>query len=785
MCIREVKISVRNLIEFILRTGDIDSGYVGANRAQQGTKAHQKLQKNNEKIYDNYKKEVYLKYVINYGSLSLKIEGRADGIFKDGNKFVIEEIKSTNTNLLFIDESYNQLHWAQAKFYGYIYCKENFLTNIDIQLSYFQLSTYEVKTLKKSFTIEELEDFVLEVVRQYEKWANYKFNWIEERNASIKQLQFPFSSYRKGQRQLAVSVYNTIRNNGSIFVEAPTGIGKTISTIFPTVKAMAEGLVDCVFYLTAKTITRTVAEEGFERMKLQGLRFKNITLTAKDKICFNKEASCNGEECKYAKGYYDRVNSALYDILTKESSFSRETIEQYSTKYIICPFEFSLDLSLFCDGIICDYNYVFDPRVSLRRFFQDTVQDNYVLLVDEAHNLVDRAREMYSSKLIKSEILSVRKQLRGKAPILYKHLNSINRFLNDYKGEIQSSGESYMITKEVPKELMPVLRNFTKECDEYLIKNKGTDGYEEILELYFNINNFINIGDLYGEEYYTYFQITDRDLIIKLFCVEPKRHLEKIYLNTKGVVQFSATLNPINYYKDMLGTKENEYRIMLKSPFPQENLCLTIAPISTRFTLRDKTKGLIRSYIYEFIKSKQGNYMVFFPSYVYMKKIYEEFIEEYKDVEVLVQTGEMNEDDRELFLNNFDTVTENTKVAFCVMGGIFSEGIDLVGDKLIGAIIIGVALPQICLERNLIKQYYDEKAFDGYDYSYTYPGMAKVTQAVGRVIRTEHDRGAVLLIDDRFCSKKYFSIMPSNWSNLKLVRKIEDLKETLNKFWTD
>lgn len=785
MCIREAKISVRNLIEFVLRTGDIDSGYVGVNRAQQGTKAHQKLQKDNEKIYDSYQKEVYLKYVINYGSLSLKIEGRADGIFNEGDKFVIEEIKSTNSSLLLINESYNELHWAQAKFYGYIYCKENFLKNIDIQLSYFQLSTSEVKTIKKSFTIEELEIFVLDVVSQYEKWANYKFSWIEERNKSIKRLQFPFSSYRKGQRELAISVYNTIRNNGSIFVEAPTGIGKTISTIFPTVKAMAEGLVDGIFYLTAKTITRTVAEEGFERMKLLGLRFKNITLTAKDKICFNKEGSCNGEECKYAKGYYDRVNSALYDILTNESSFSWEILEQYSTKYVICPFEFSLDLSLFCDGVICDYNYVFDPRVSLRRFFQDTVQDNYVFLVDEAHNLVDRAREMYSAKLIKSEILSVRKQLRGRAPILYKHLNSINRLLNDYKGEIQSSAENYMITKELPKELMPILRSFMRECDEYLIKNKGSDGYEEILELYFNINNFINIGDLYGQEYYTYFETIDRDLVVKLFCVEPKRHLEKIYLNTKGVVHFSATLNPLNYYKDMLGTKENEYRIMLKSPFPQENLCLTIAPISTRFASRDKTKDVIRSYIYEFIKGKSGNYMVFFPSYAYMKKIHEEFIEEYKDIEVLIQTGEMNEEARELFLNNFNDVTEGTKVAFCVMGGIFSEGIDLVGDKLIGAIIIGVSLPQICLERNLIKQYYDERAFDGYDYSYTYPGMAKVMQAVGRVIRTEKDRGAVLLIDDRFYSKKYFSIMPSNWSNLKLVRKVEDLKKILREFWID
>ena len=682
-----------------------------------------------------------------------------------------------------IEENYNEIHWAQVKFYGYIYCREKELDEITLQLSYFQLTTEEVKTFRKSFNVDELEKFIIEVVKQYEKWANYKFDWIEMRNESIKNLSFPFNEYRKGQRELAVSIYNTIKNNAMIYAEAPTGIGKTMSTIFPTIKAMGEGMVDALFYLTAKTITRTVAEEAFKKMKDQGLRFKNITLTAKDKICFSKGSACNGEECKYAKGYYDRVNNALYDILLSETSFSREIVEAYSTKYSICPFEFSLDLSLFCDGVICDYNYAFDPRVNLKRFFQDTVQEDYVFLVDESHNLVDRAREMYSAQLLKSEVMDARKSVKGKSPILYKYLNSVNRFFNDCKGEIQGGGSNNLISKEAPKDVIPLLRSFLKECDEYLVKNKGSEGYDEILELYFNVNNFLNICELYGDEYYTYFEMANTDIVIKLFCIEPKRHLEKIYSNARSIVVFSATLSPLNYYMDMLGKKETYYRTTIASPFFKENLNLTIAPIATRFTAREKTKDVLREYIYEFIKVKNGNYMVFFPSYAYMNKIHEEFTNEYEQIEVIIQKGEMNEEERDEFLKGFKEQKEKIKVAFCVMGGVFSEGIDLVGDKLIGAIIIGVALPQICLERDLIKQYYDEKELSGYDYSYTYPGMTKVLQAAGRVIRTEEDRGAVLLIDDRFYTQKYFKIMPENWSHLKLVKNKEELREKLEFFW--
>ncbi|SHK59878.1 DNA excision repair protein ERCC-2 [Clostridium cavendishii DSM 21758] len=778
-----IKISVRNLIEFILRSGDIDSEYRGANRAVLGTKAHQKLQKANEQSFDDYRKEVYLKCELSYGKLNLIIDGRADGIFREGDFYIVEEIKSTNSKLDLIDENYNELHLAQVKFYAYMYCIENNIRDIKIQLSYFQLSTEEVKSFRREYNLEELQEFVMYVVKQYEKWASYKSDWVDKRNESIKVLEFPYKSYRHRQRDLAVAVYNTIKNEGIIYAEAPTGIGKTISTTFPAIKSIGEGLTDCIFYLTSKTITRTVAEEAFIKMKANGLKIKSISLTAKDKICFNNEKSCNAEECEYAKGYYDRINDVVYEMIKKEDTFSREVIEQYAQMYRVCPFELSLDISLFCDAVICDYNYAFDPRVNLKRFFQETVKENYVFLVDESHNLVDRAREMYSSSLSKNKILKVRGIVKAKSKLLYKYLNSINRFFNDYKGEVQGTGGNSLIIKESPTDIIPLLRNFLREADEYLVKNKGTEDYDCILELYFDINNFINIFEIYDEGYYTYFTFENGDFIVKLFCIEPRNQLEKLYKNARAIAMFSATLTPKNYYMDMLGRKETLYSLTLQSPFPQENLSVSLAPIATKFVLRDKTKSIIKEYIYEFIKNRKGNYMVFFPSYAYMKSIYDGFRGEYVDIDIIIQKESMNEDEREEFLKEFDENNVNTKIAFCVMGGVFSEGIDLIREKLIGAIIVGVALPQICLERDLIKKYYDDKDLSGYDYSYTYPGMTKVLQAAGRVIRTMEDKGAILLIDNRFYTKKYFNIMPQNWNHIKLIKNKEHLNIVLKEFW--
>lgn len=779
---KDIKISVRNIVEFILRTGSIDNRFMSKTRAQEGIKAHQKLQKQNEKEFSDYQKEVYMKHKFQFDKFNIIIEGRADGIIKDGGISIIEEIKSTNSNLTIIDEDYNPLHWAQAKFYAYFYLIDNNLDKIDIQLSYYQLSTNEVKSIRKSFSEHELESFVVGVIEKYCLWAEIEAEWKEKRNKSIYEVTFPFKTYRKGQRELAVAAYNTIKQEDTLFVQAPTGIGKTISTIFPAVKALAEGHGDRIFYLTAKTITRTVAEEGFQKLREKGLSCKSITITAKDKICFNKGTACNPEECKYAENYYDKVNEAILDIITNEDSLTRDIIERYAMKHQVCPFEFSLDLTFWCDAIICDYNYAFDPKVYLRRFFED-VSEKYIFLVDEAHNLVERAREMFSAEIDKSKIMECKKIAKGKLPGIHKSLNSLNTFMIELRRRTEEIQADNLVLEENPKEIYPLIRSFLKECDEYLIKGRGTEGYDNILELYFELNSFVNIGEGYDDGYISYVDCSNKKVILKLFCIYPRNKMINSMDRASSRIIFSATLTPLNYFIDILGGNEHSYKLRLASPFNRENMSLNIVKLSTRYKHRENNIKSIVDYIYNFINSKLGNYMVFLPSYSFMMSVYEEFTRKYPYLQTLMQSGEMNEEEREEFLNRFGNNPQNTMVAFCVIGGIFSEGIDLTNDRLIGAVIVGVGLPQLCTERELIRNFFDDTSI-GYDYSYTYPGMNKVLQAAGRVIRTEDDIGAVLLIDDRFATSKYMTLMPKEWiSKYNIIKDPNSLKVQLQEFW--
>ncbi|SHJ80074.1 Rad3-related DNA helicase [Clostridium amylolyticum] len=781
---REVNISVRNLVEFILREGSIDSKFMSSKRAQEGTKAHQKLQKINSKEFEKYSSEVYIKQRVQYENLSIVVEGRIDGIIEEGGKKIIEEIKSTNKELSLIEEDYNLLHWAQAKCYAFMYAEEQGLSEISVMLRYFSLTTEEVKEFIKDYKKEELAEFFFGVLDKYYIWAENTLKWESIRDHSIEKTPFPFPYYRSGQRELAVASYGTIKEGKKLFVQAPTGIGKTISTIFPAVKAMGEGKVSRIFYLTAKTITRSVAEEAFQKLKEKGLDLKVLTLTAKDKICFCKGESCAPESCPYADGHFNRVNDAIFQIITKEQYFTREIIEKYAEMHRVCPFEFSLDIALWSDCIICDYNYAFDPRVYLKRFFLEaSSSERYAFLVDEAHNLVDRAREMFSSELVKSDFLKMKKLMKGKAPNLYKAANSINSYFIDLRHLCEDDNTTFIVQKKPPEDIYMPIRIFMKEAEEYLTKNANTEGYEELLDLFFKCNGFINITDLYDDHYVTYVDTEDRDVKLKIFCLDPSKNLKEAMKRARGEVVFSATLTPLNYFQEILGGNEEDYRLKLPSPFPKDNIDIMVAPISTRYKDRQDTYDIITDYIYSFVTMKKGNYLVFFPSYAYMKEITQRFNERFNDINSIVQQGEMSEEERENFLKEFKEEPSETLVGFCVLGGIFSEGIDLTGDRLIGAVVIGVGLPQICLERNIMKDYFNEEKGRGYEYAYMYPGMNKVLQGVGRIIRTEKDKGAALLIDDRFLTPAYERLMPPEWQPYKLIKNREELRDNLREFW--
>jgi len=773
---REIKISVRNLVEYVLRSGDIDNRFISMSKAVEGTKAHQKIQKTYSK---GDIKEVTLKEFIHYQGLAFRIEGRADGILFTEDGVVIDEIKSTSKDLKDVGEGLNITHWAQGICYAYFYSLQNSISSISVQLTYFHLETEDIVRLKRTMSFGEVEKFFFDLLDRYINWAGITFNWAEIRNKSIRSLKFPFREYRKGQRELAVASYKTIKEGAKLFVQAPTGIGKTISTLYPAIKVMGEEEIEKIFYLTAKTITREIPLFSIDLLRASGLRVKGIVLTAKDKICLNDEVKCNPKDCAYAKGHYDRVNDAIIDIFQSEDSFHRDNIIKYSIKHKVCPFEFQLDMSLWSDVIICDYNYVFDPQVYLKRFFE-VEKGEYSFLIDESHNLVDRSREMFSKEIRKSQLKDSKAIVKERSPKLTKAINGIIKILNEQRKNFDLKGGYYQ-KEEISELYFPIKKTLTI-MDQYLMENRDTQGYDSVLELYFELNAFIKISDFYGDNYVTTINEVSGDIILKLYCVDASRMIKNHLSKGKSSIFFSATLTPLEYFMEVLGGTKEDYHMVLKSPFPRKNLGLMVqSNISTRYKDREETYDLVVDQIYNLVSGRIGNYFAFFPSYLYMDRVYERFVSKYPEINSVVQKNIMDETKREEFLSRFHLETD--LLAFAVMGGIFSEGIDLVGESLVGAIIIGVGMPQICCDRNIIKEYFDEKKGEGFNYAYTFPGMNKVLQAVGRVIRTEEDKGIVLLIDDRYRNYLYRKLMPREWNGYEIVSNKEEVNKFIREFW--
>ena len=777
-----IRISVRNLVEFILREGDIDNRTGGGpdpENMQMGSRIHRKIQR---QMGSEYQAEVPLKTEIACDGFILKVEGRADGLIHTKEQVMVDEIKGVLRELDRVPEPVG-VHLAQAKCYACIVAEQEGLEEIGVQMTYCQMETEEVKRFQYSYQSSELKAWFDEVIRQYEKWAKFQIEWRKARNASIKGIEFPFP-YRKGQRDLAVSVYRTISRKKKLFIQAPTGVGKTISTVFPAVKAVGEELGEKIFYLTAKTITRTVAEQAFETLRKQALKFKVITLTAKEKICFCEETNCNPDDCPYAKGHFDRVNDAVYELLTEADVMSREVLEAQARKYKVCPFEMALDVSTWVDGVICDYNYVFDPDAQLKRFFAEGSAGEYLFLIDEAHNLVERGRQMYSAEVCKEDFLAVKKLVKGEAPRFAKRLEACNKILLTMKKEC----ENYKVLDHV-SHLGIQLMNVMTEADQYLEECADKEVRETVLDFYFQVRSFLNIYDCLDENYVTYTEYQeDGRFLLKLFCVNPAANLQKCLDKGNSAIFFSATLLPIQYYKKLLSTEKDNYAIYIDSSFDTEKrLLMNGVDVSTRYTMRSKEMyHRYAEYIFRTVKVKMGNYLIFFPSYRFMEDVYREFAgllaEKEEEMDLVIQQQHMDEEERENFLRAFEEGRENSLIGFGVLGGIFSEGIDLTNEKLIGTMIIGTGFPQVCNEREILKNYFDQKGLSGFDYAYRYPGMNKVLQAAGRVIRTEDDHGVILLLDERFQKEKGKEIFPKEWADCERCR-LDLVEEKIRLFW--
>ncbi len=775
-----IRISVRNLVEFVMRGGDIDNRRTSSaekDAMQAGSRMHRKIQKRQGA---DYHAEVSMKHRVEQEDYQILVEGRADGIIEAVSGVTIDEIKCVYMDIRQLEEPL-PVHLAQALCYGYMYCCDHENVNtITIQITYCNLETEEIRRLKQDKTREELETWFQGLIHEYLKWAEYLYRHTLRRDESLRELEFPYK-YRAGQKELAVSVYRALARKRNLFIQAPTGIGKTLSVVYPSLKSMGNGNGEKLFYLTAKTITRSVAENCFFLLRERGMLFTTVTITAKEKLCPLEKTECNPDVCPYAKGHFDRVNDAVFDILHEQQGITRKIILDYAEKYQVCPFEFCLDISSWADGIICDYNYVFDPNARLKRYFADGNQGDYLFLIDEAHNLVSRAREMFSACLVKEDILLVKKIIKGRSRKLERELERCNRNLLELKRE----SAEYRVLPDANL-LASNLLGVMGEFDSFLEEEKEFPERELVLQFYFDLRHFLNMYDGLDDHYRIYTELgEDGNFRLYLFCIDPSRCLNACLEKGIAGIFFSATMIPVMYYKKLLSGNPEDFAVYANSPFDREKRLILVAKdVSSRYTRRNKAEfGKVADYIMMLAQSHVGNYMVFFPSYRYMEVV-EQILDERYDGSFRwqMQTKRMTEEEREEFLALFEEKREQSFVGLCVLGGIFSEGIDLKAERLEGTIIVGTGLPMVCSEQEILMQYFADQGANGYDYAYQYPGMNKVLQAAGRVIRTAQDRGVILLLDDRFLRPEIQDLFPREWTEYGLVTR-ETVGGWLKHFW--
>ena len=775
---KSLRLSVHQLVDFLLRTGDIDNRVFNRSSMSEGSRLHSEYQGRQSA---NYMSEYALALNINVDGIDILLEGRADGIIKksDGS-YVIDEIKTTVEELEIFHQDNLEWHLGQAKCYAYMFAKSNDLEYIGVKLTYIRQGKEKEQLIDSYvFNYLELEQYVLDLINDYLEFYNIIFQKLEKRNASIETLTFPFKKYRPGQRELAKYCYAVAKKGNRLFVEAPTGIGKTISTVFPFIKAIKDDEAAKIFYLTAKTSGREAAHQAIRLLKENGLSLSDIVITAKDKICFCKGQACNPDECPFAKGYYDKIQTVLrYSLLTYDD-FDNALITRIAYENQICPFEYELDLSLFMDVIICDYNYLFDPISYMKRDF-DEDSSHYLALVDEAHNLVDRSRDMYSASLSYETFKEARKSVRhSKLHKLKLALSRMNKMFKEY------------IELEDGNHIVDLFNDYTYKTISSFIttmqdinKNENKEMSKELLSYYLEVNRFSKMLEFVGGNYLCYINKDRDNITLNLSCMDTSKYLTTCLNHLKGSVLFSATLSPLNYYVNTLGGDDDDARLILPSPFPRDNLKIIIAPyVSIRYKNRESSYQKVADYIESFVKNKVGNYFIFLPSYEYLHKLMPYI--NLENVDIYEQDQEMNDDEREAFLLNFQPNPQKTTIGFVIVGGAFGEGIDLVSDRLIGAVIVGIGMPKINFVSDQIDAYYDSLGLSGYNYAYLNPGMNKVMQALGRVIRSETDKGAVLLIDERYLNDDYRDLFKAEWRDYEVALKPEEVTEICKRFFKE
>ena len=777
--LREISVSVKEIVELIYGSGNISSAKNLMTRAQEGTEIHKYWQ---NQYKENDKKEVVCQILYETEDLVLEISGRIDGVLFENGQIFIEEIKSTHLDLDQLEIDTTPSHSAQAKVYAYIYLVTNNLKKINVVLTYIHVDDLKTKRFEKSYTKKQLETFYEKTINKYLDWQGKIVEHENYRQKSIIGLEFPFSEYRLNQREMMAYIYRNILNKGKLYLEAPTGIGKTIASLFAGLKAINKPRQK-IFYNTAKNDGKKVVIDTIKLLEEKGLVAKSIEITAKDSMCFLEKRDCDPEVCKYANGYYSRVFKTIDDVYSNESLLTKEIIKKYAKKHTVCPFELSLDLSNYADLIVCDYNYVFDPIAHLIRYFEDN-RYSPILLCDESHNLVDRSRNMYSSSLnesLFSKALEVSRYLKPDPSY------EINQILEVFSAARVSLLEvDFVRQAEVNPTLLLFLRKLSVKLDKIFSDEKIKFERQELQDFYFEVVRFLKIYDFFNDEFVYVLERYEEDIIISIKCLNASSFINDTIDNyCEAATFFSATLSPMFYYKSLITSNLGE-DISLISDFKQSNLLLlAIDDVSTRYKDRDNSIGKIVEATKALVNGKKGNYILFFPSYAYLNKLEGILLEEIENVNFISQKRNMFSQERENMMNLFSEDSDVSQVFLFVMGGIFGESIDLIGDLLSGVLIVGVGLPAIAPFNNILKSHYDLSFNNGFDYAYTYPGLNKVIQAVGRVIRTKTDRGVALLLDDRFTSRKYLKLYPKSWSHLSVINDMKELGKMIKDFWSD
>ncbi len=749
---------------------------------------------------EDYREKVDFSGTLDGGVVQYRLYGCADGVFEEGRIYTVDEVRILSPKDFgkkIKDEGY-----ARLKLLGLLLCMREHVTEVRLRMVLINAGDRGFRTEFKNMTRADLEGFAGGIFTYLLPRVRRFIDHETHVRPTAAKVPFPYGEIREGQEEMIRAVMSAVRRRQRLFVQAPTGIGKTVSALYPAVRALGQGFCDKIFYLTAKSGTSREAYAAARKLFSAGATLFTIVMTAKEQMCACDRVKlspcgigkyCNPKDCRLLRGYGERVTAALEELLSKQNGFYAEVIRDVALKHEICPYELSLDLSECCDIIICDYNYLFDPAVHFKRYF-DRAGDfgEYVFLIDEAHNLVDRAREMYSASAGEREALALLSELDPSAGDLYGSVASLGQALNRLRDlccetlrrEEDGKETGYYISRERVSDFDEVMSETERDISEWLKRHRAHEMYDRVRVWYGTIQKYVHTLRLYDEKYMTYVEMAGGDIRITLSCLDPSEVLDFYLSKARASVFFSATLTPTTYFSDLLGGGKRSKLLDLPSPYEPTNLCVAaMDTVSTRFEDRAASYKKIASCIAAAISGRAGNYIVYFPSYQYLEKVYEVFVKRYPKVKTVVQKRGMRGAEREEFISFFENDSGKMRVGFCVLGGVFSEGVDLPGRRLIGSVIVGVGLPGFSSERNIMRDYFENRYENGFEYAYTYPGMNSVLQAAGRVIRTKEDRGVVVLIDDRYALPTYQKLFPKHWQHMKYAGNFASLAEIVRKFW--